>query len=140
MKQLTLIAVFILLGLGACTFSDSKEDTTNSNINTKTKPSQPTTHLPNTSPQKGSDYAHATFKTQIIDGKEGTFGYAIQVTLNGKTQKIRQPHKPGLPGVRGFDTKEQAQKVADFVVKKIKTKGFPPTVTPEELATLGVVK
>lgn len=134
MKQLSFICLFILCCLGACTSSESEKKNNN-----KTEVTQPTTNPPKTPRQQVSDYSNATFKTQIIDGKEGTFGYAIQVTLNGKTQKIRQPHKPGLPGVRGFDTKEQAQKVADFVVNKIKTKGFPPTVTPEELATLGVM-
>lgn len=135
MKQLTLICLFILLCVIACTSSDSEK--TNHD---KTDVAPPTTNSAKTPRQQANDYSNATFKTQIIDGKEGTFGYAIQVTLNGKTQKIRQPHKPGLPGIRGFDTKEQAQKVADFVVNKIKTKGFPPTVTPEELATLGIVK
>ena len=62
------------------------------------------------------------------------------ITLQGKTQRIRQTHKPSVPGVRGFDTQEDAKKVADFVVNKIKTKGFPPTVTPDELKALGVLK
>lgn len=135
MKHLTLIYLFILFSLGACTSSNSEKTSHN-----KTGVVQHTTNSPKTTRQQVADYSNATFKTQIIDGKEGTFGYAIQVTINGKTQKIRQPHKPGLPGVKGFDTKEQAQKIADFVVNKIKTKGFPPTVTPEELATLGVVE
>jgi hypothetical protein len=135
MKQHPFICLLILCCLSACTFSESEKKNNN-----KTEVTQPTTNLPKTPSQQANDYSNATFKTQIIDGKEGTFGYAIQVMLNGKTQKIRQPHKPGLPGVRGFDTKEQAQKVADFVVNKIKTKGFPPTVTPEELATLGVLE
>ncbi len=85
-------------------------------------------------------YKDASFETKIIEGQQNTFGYEIVITLQGKTQRIRQAHKPSVPGVRGFDTQEDAKKVADFVVNKIKTKGFPPTVTPDELKALGVLK
>lgn len=153
MKHLSIIILVALLALGACKESDSKETTTtdDSTNTSKTHTDTPAVNKGTTSDTgkgkpvdsvkpKENAYAKASFETKVIDGKEGSFGYEIAVTLNGQTQRIRQTHKPSLPGIKGFDTKEQAQKVADFVVNKIKTKGFPPTVTPEELAKLGVVK
>jgi hypothetical protein len=47
---------------------------------------------------------------------------------------------PHLPGNEGFTTKERAQKVADLVMKKIKNNEMPPTVTIEELSSMGVLK
>lgn len=146
---------FMLLSFAACNTSSNKEitkDSTTHTVSNKSTTSSETT--PTTSQKKSSDddlpmgpvkpkanpYTRATFETKIIDGKENTFGYEIAVTLDGKTQRIRQEHKPSVPGIRGFDTREDAQKVVDFVVNRIKTKGFPPTITPEELKQLGVLK
>jgi hypothetical protein len=36
---------------------------------------------------------------------------------------------PALPGNEGFSTREEAQTVAEFVVKKIRKNEMPPTVT-----------
>jgi hypothetical protein len=52
---------------------------------------------------------------------------------------IIQPNKPGLSGNEGFKTQEQAQKVAELVIEKIKKGEMPPTVTIEELSELGVL-
>jgi len=149
--------VVLFIGLVACqqtqnseeqTSPDNNENIEKSSPSAQTKPgsnpnsTEPTNQNLLKGPIKSTEnlYKDASFETKIIDGKENTFGYEIAVILNGKTQRIRQEHKPSVPGIRGFDTKEDAQKVADFVVNKIKTKGFPPTVTPEELKTLGVLK
>ena len=43
-------------------------------------------------------------------------------------------------GNEGFTTKEQAQTVAEFVVKKIRNNEMPPTVTIEDLNAMGVLK
>ncbi|WP_299452261.1 DUF4907 domain-containing protein [uncultured Microscilla sp.] len=141
MKQFSLFCLLLLWMMGACKPSDSKgsgnqkDSSSHSTTDQPSKPNKPQGNTPAVNP-----YAEALFETKIIDGEEGTFGYEITAIVNGKTQRIRQTHKPSLPGIKGFDTKAQAQKVADFVVNKIKTQGFPPTVTPEELAQLGIVK
>ena len=156
MKQFA-FALMLVIGFAACkqtqrsqeqTTPDSSKEVGKNSSSTQTgqkpDPNSSTTNAQNLpkGPIKPVEnlYKDASFETKIIDGKENTFGYEIAVTLSGKTQRIRQEHKPSVPGIRGFDTKEDAQKVADFVVNKIKTKGFPPTVTPEELKTLGVIK
>jgi hypothetical protein len=45
-----------------------------------------------------------------------------------------------LPGNDGFTTKERAQTVAEFVVKKIKNNEMPPMVSIEDLNKMGVLK
>ena len=45
---------------------------------------------------------------------------------------------PGLPGNEGFPTRERTRKVGEFVVKKIRNNGMPPTVSIENLNNIGV--
>jgi hypothetical protein len=45
-----------------------------------------------------------------------------------------------LPGDDGFTSKERAQTVAEFKVKKIRRKEMPPTVTIEDLNKMDVLK
>ncbi|MCX5849700.1 MAG: DUF4907 domain-containing protein [Deltaproteobacteria bacterium] len=89
--------------------------------------------------QKGkkNPYANAEITTKIIPSANKTFGY--EILLHGKTL-MRQPGIPALPGNDGFITKARAQKVADFVVKKIRKNEMPPTVTIEDLKKMGVLK
>jgi protein involved in ribonucleotide reduction len=82
-------------------------------------------------------YANAEITINIIASANKTFGYDI--LLSGKPL-VHQPHIPGLPGNDGFTTKERAQTVAEFVVKKIKNNEMPPTVTIEDLNKMGVLK
>ncbi len=86
-------------------------------------------------PTIGASDAEMTIK--IIPSVNDTFGYDI--LMDGKLL-IHQPSIPGLPGVEGFITKEWAQKVAEFVRKKIRNNEMPPTVTIEDLNNMGVLK
>jgi hypothetical protein len=87
--------------------------------------------------EKKNLYANAQIATKIIPAPNKTFGY--DVLLNGKPL-VHQPNIPGMPGNDGFTTKERAQKVADFVVKKIRKNEIPPTVTIEDLNKMEVLK
>ena len=82
-------------------------------------------------------YANAELTIKIIPSTNHTFGYDI--LLYGRPL-VHQPSIPGLPGNDGFTTKEKAQKVAELVLKKIRNNEMPPTVTIEELNSLGVLK
>jgi hypothetical protein len=73
---------------------------------------------------------------RIIPSVNGSFGYDIY--KNGK-MAIHQPSMPGLPGNEGFRTKEAAQKVAEFVVKKMRNNQMPPTVRLQDLRNMGVL-
>lgn len=87
--------------------------------------------------ENSNPYANAKISTRIIPSINKTFGYEILV--NGKTL-IHQPNIPALSGNEGFTTKEKAQQVADFVVKKIRKNEMPPTVTINDLNKMGVLK
>jgi hypothetical protein len=87
--------------------------------------------------QQKNPYANAQISIKIIPSAKKTFGYDI--LLHGRPL-IHQPNMPGLPGNEGFTTKERAQKVAEFVVKKIRKNEMPPTVTIEDLNSMGVLK
>jgi len=82
-------------------------------------------------PYKGTE-----IKAVIIPAENNTFGYDIYVY---GAVLIHQPSRPGLPGNEGFATEEDAMKVAELVMKKIRNNEMPPTVTVEELRALGVL-
>lgn len=72
----------------------------------------------------------------ILINQDKTYGYDI--LKNGKVL-IHQASIPGVSGNKGFDSKNNAQKVAVLVIKKIRKGEMPPTVTKEELKKLGVL-
>jgi len=83
-----------------------------------------------------NSYKDAGIVSVIIPAESNTFGYDIYV--NGAVI-IHQPSRPGLPGNSGFTSEEDAMKVAELVIKKIRNNEMPPTVTIEELRMLGVL-
>ena len=87
--------------------------------------------------QQKNPYADAKISIKIIPSVKKTFGYDI--LINGRPL-VHQPSIPALSGNEGFTTKERAQKVAEFVVKKIIKNEMPPTVTSDDLNNMGVLK
>lgn len=87
--------------------------------------------------QQKNPYATAEISVKIVPSANKTFGYDI--LLYGRPL-VHQPNIPGLPGNEGFATKQMAQKVAEFVVKKIRKNEMPPTVTIDDLNNMGVLK
>jgi hypothetical protein len=87
--------------------------------------------------EKTNPYKDADISIKIIPSANKTYGYDI---LLYKRPLVHQPNVPGLPGNEGFTTKERAQKVAEFVVRKIKNNEMPPTVSIEDLNKMGVLK
>lgn len=73
---------------------------------------------------------------KILTNNNKTYGYDI---LNHGKVLIHQASIPGVSGNKGFDSKNNAQKVAVLVIKKIRKGEMPPTVTKEELKKLGVL-
>lgn len=78
-------------------------------------------------------YLNAIITTEIISSEENTFGY--DVLVDGQIL-IHQPSIPGISGNKGFETEQQAQRVANFVATKVKNNEMPPTVTNEDLNEL----
>jgi hypothetical protein len=64
-------------------------------------------------------------------------GWGYYIMENGK-RIIDQQTIPGAQGNLGFETSEDAQKVAELVIRKLDSGNFPPTVTEEDLKKLGI--
>lgn len=73
-------------------------------------------------------------KSYVFETKIG-WGYII--TVNDKVF-IRQPYIPVISGVRSFKSANEAGKVAELVISKMK-QNQPPTLQKEELEKLKVI-
>ena len=87
--------------------------------------------------EQNNPYEKAQITIKVIPAVNKTFCYDI--FLNGKLF-VHQPNRPGLPGNEGFTTKGRAQKVAEFIVNKIRKNEMPPVVTIEDLNKMGVLQ
>lgn len=96
------------------------------------------TSKPKENPYKNAQLDIKVFKNDTLkDSQIKGFGYDIYMY---KGLYVHQPHIPAINGNRGFDTEEQARKVAEFIIYKIRNNIMPPSVTPKELDSLGVLK
>ncbi len=86
---------------------------------------------------EASAYTNANLTYNIIDAPNNTYSY--DVYAEGRLM-IHQTSAPGLPGNEGFKTKDDAAKVAEMVMYKIRKGEMPPTVTLEEMKELGIIK
>lgn len=118
------ILVLIIFACFPGTAISADEGTVKKEVNQEVKP-------------QNNPYEKAEITTKIIPSANKTFGYDI--LLYGRPL-VHQPNIPGLPGNEGFTTRAMAQKVADFVAKKIRKNEMPPTVTIEDLNTMNVLK
>ncbi|MCX6209038.1 MAG: DUF4907 domain-containing protein [Bacteroidetes bacterium] len=85
---------------------------------------------------KRIEKANSFYSYKTIYTKAG-WGYEI---YSEKTLFIRQENIPAVNGVKGFATKEDAEKVGEFIVLKLKaTNKDLPQITVEELDSLKVI-
>jgi hypothetical protein len=98
----------------------------------QTQPENSDVHFP-----EASAYTNANLTYNIIDAPNNTYCY--DVYAEGRLM-IHQTSAPGLPGNEGFKTKDDAAKVAEMVMYKIRKGEMPPTVTLEEMKELGIIK
>jgi len=82
-------------------------------------------------------YANTILTYKIIDAPNNTFCY--DVYANGRLL-IHQSSIPAMPGNEGFKTEQDAEKVAELVIDKIRKGEMPPTVSVEEMKKLKVIK
>lgn len=89
---------------------------------------------------KESPYKNAKIDIKVFENKEANlkgFGYDIYIY---DALYVHQPHIPAINGNRGFHTQEQASKAAEFVIYKIRNNIMPPSLSVEELDSLGTLK
>ena len=92
----------------------------------------------NVNPTKHSNiliYSYSDTTYRIIPSIDNTFGY--EILINGKAF-IRQKNIPGLAGLTGFKRKEDAEKAAQLVLKKISAGIMPPSIDKHELDSMKV--
>ena len=86
-------------------------------------------------PIKQEEATSSLVSSKIIFNEGIGWGYQI---FEGSKMIINQEHIPAVQGMHGFSSKEKAVTAANYVVNKIENGIFPPTLTPEELDSLGV--
>ncbi len=74
------------------------------------------------------------FKVETIRGEHG-WGYHIR---QDTTLVIEQKVIPGIPGINGFATEQEAAKTGGLVKQKLDRGIFPPTIWVHELDSLGI--
>lgn len=75
-------------------------------------------------------------ETSVFQAGEG-WGYDIY--LNGE-RYIHQSTIPVVQGNKGFKNEKEAKQVAELVAEKIRNDIIPPTISSEELDSLGIRK
>ena len=81
------------------------------------------------------NYSFSDTTYRIISSTPDTYGY--EILINGKAF-IRQKNVPGLPGSTGFKRKEDAEKAARLVLKKLTAGFMPPSIDKHELDSMKV--
>ena len=72
----------------------------------------------------------------VIHAADNKFGYTIFV--DGQLY-IEQKNIPAIDGNAGFTSKEDAEKIAELVISKMRNGEIPPTVTIAELKAEGII-
>lgn len=75
---------------------------------------------------------------EVITIYVDSIGWGYDVYVDG-TMYIHQPHIPAVPGNKGFKTEEDARIAAGLVIYKLSMGISPPSITPDELDSLGLL-
>ncbi|NTW32333.1 MAG: DUF4907 domain-containing protein [Bacteroidetes bacterium] len=128
-----IILVIIILIQSGVTMSQSAEEGINNryDISSVVKTKNDTTIILNT-------YANAEITAKTFMNNESIKSWGYNIFIDGK-QYIRQPNIPALNGNRGFADEESAKKIAGLVIIKIKKNILPPSISINELDSLGVL-
>lgn len=127
------IALAAILFLFGCSPNNKNIEDENENAGMKSDTSKP----------KENPYANAEVEIKIFKNDTLTdsllqgYGYDIYIF---KSRYVHQPHIPAINGNRGFDTKADARKTAEFIVYKIRNNIMPPSVTVQELDSLDILR
>jgi hypothetical protein len=113
--------IFFFAILAACQAGPQKE------VTVKTTPA--TSVAPKKKPSSQSTYEITTLQSAN--------GWSYQIRQNGKLL-VDQPTIPGRPGTAGFQSQDDAQKVAELVKAKLQAKVFPPSISEADLQNLNI--
>ena len=89
---------------------------------------------------KENPYKNAKIDIKVFENKDaGLTGFGYDILIYDALY-VHQPHIPAINGNRGFHSKDQATKAAEFVVYKIRNNIMPPSLSVGELDSLGTLK
>jgi hypothetical protein len=94
---------------------------------------------PKVSPYKNAKIDIQVFKNDTVKAEPKLTGFGYNILIYDALY-VHQPHIPAINGNRGFKTKEQAAKAAEFVIYKIRNNIMPPSLSVEELDSLGTLR
>jgi len=94
---------------------------------------------PEDNPYKNAKIDIQVFNNDTIKQEPKLTGFGYNILIYDAVYN-HQPHIPAINGIRGFHTKEQARKAAERVVYKIKNNIMPPSLSPQELDSIGSLK
>jgi Domain of unknown function (DUF4907) len=86
---------------------------------------------------KPASTANIEVKTFLHSNEDHTEGYGYDIIVDGKLY-IHQPHIPAVSGNHSFKTDADAKKAGELAAYKIRNKIMPPSITVEELDSLGI--
>jgi hypothetical protein len=78
-------------------------------------------------------YKNSEITYKLIHCINNSWGYDVFID---KKLFVHQATRPGMPGNDGFKMKEDAERVAQAVMKKIRNNEMPPTITNDEMKKL----
>jgi hypothetical protein len=123
------IMIILLGNISGCSTAENGTKTaevkTDSTLQKEAKATANSTSSQNTS----------AIKYEIKEGENHTFGYEISVD---GTVMVKQPFIPAVSGKQGFVSKEEAEKVAQLIVKKVEKNIIPPAISIKELDSLHI--
>lgn len=96
----------------------------------------PIEHSEKTKTENSTVIKNDNYSSKITFDENTGWGYQI---FKGAKLLINQNHIPAVQGVKGFSSKEKAQKTVDYIMVKLKDGIFPPTITAEILDSLNVL-
>ena len=94
---------------------------------------------PEVSPYKDAKIDIHVFNNDTVKQEPKLTGFGYDILIYDAVYN-HQPHIPAINGMRGFHTKEQARTAASLVVYKIRNNIMPPSLSPQELDSLGTLK
>lgn len=81
---------------------------------------------------KDTDFKTANITSSIISDSEG---YGYEIWVDGK-KYIHQRYIPSVKPYKRFSSSEDAQKVAELVIEKLRKEIIPPKITKSEIEML----
>jgi hypothetical protein len=121
---------FLLFLLISC---ENSTDQVKSTIVNETDPETP----PSATMEEKIEVENVRKSPYDVKTVQNSLGWGYEIWKDGALI-INQTHIPAIQGLRAFVSQEQAQKAAGIIKNKLDQGVFPPTISIDELRSIGV--